>query len=93
MSARPRSSARHSAIMASSLVMFAVTLYPAAAEDVILSGTIASAGGEKVVGATVSARPDGSTITTSVFTDEQGDYYFPPHAGRPVSGVGAGPGV
>ena len=68
--------------MASSLVMFAVTLYPAAAEDVILSGTIASAGGEKVVGATVSARPDGSTITTSVFTDAQGNYYFPPMPAR-----------
>ena len=27
---------------------------------------------------TVSAKPDGTTITTSVYTDEQGTYYFPP---------------
>ena len=44
----------------------------------MLSGTITSASGEKMAGATVSAKPEGSTITTSVYTDEQGNYYFPP---------------
>ena len=29
-------------------------------------------------GVTVSAKADGTTITTTVFTDEAGDYYFPP---------------
>ena len=29
-------------------------------------------------GITVSAKPVGGTITTTVFTDEGGDYYFPP---------------
>ena len=29
-------------------------------------------------GVTVSAKAEGSTITTSVFTDETGNYYFPP---------------
>ena len=29
-------------------------------------------------GVTVSAKADGATITTTVFTDEAGDYYFPP---------------
>ena len=43
-----------------------------------LSGTITSASGEKLGGVTVSAKRDGTTITTSVYTDEQGNYYFPP---------------
>ena len=43
----------------------------------MLAGTIKSASGEKMAGVTVSAKAEGSTITTSVFTDEQGNYYFP----------------
>ena len=50
----------------------------AQAADHLLSGTIASSTGEKLGGVTVSAKPQGSTITTSVYTDEQGAYYFPP---------------
>jgi virginiamycin B lyase len=50
----------------------------ATAADAILSGTITSAAGEKLGGVTVSAKPVGGTITTTVFTDEAGDYYFPP---------------
>src|SRR5205814_8963887 len=34
--------------------------------------------GEKMGGITGSAKAEGSTITTTVFTDEAGDYYFPP---------------
>lgn len=50
----------------------------ASAADAALSGTITSAAGEKLGGITVSAKPAGGTITTTVFTDESGDYYFPP---------------
>lgn len=50
----------------------------ARAADHLLSGTVLSSSGEKLGGATVSARAEGSPITTSVFTDEQGTYYFPP---------------
>jgi hypothetical protein len=50
----------------------------AQAADHLLSGTIASAVGEKLGGVTVSAKAHGTTITTSVYTDEQGAYYFPP---------------
>src|SRR5262245_22126989 len=50
----------------------------AQAADQLLSGTITAAGGQKVEGATVSAKQEGSTITTSVYTDESGVYYFPP---------------
>ena len=48
--------------------------------DVVLTGTVTSASGEKMGGATVSAHRSGQTITTSVFTDQQGRYYFPPMA-------------
>src|SRR5262249_48893227 len=47
------------------------------AADHLLSGTIVSAAGENVGGVTVSAKAHGTTITTSVYTDEQGNYYFP----------------
>src|SRR5215468_10173759 len=61
----------------------AIVIAPASASaaDHILSGTIAAASGEKLGGATVSAKLEGSTITTSVFADESGNYYFPPLAG------------
>ena len=53
-------------------------LVPAHAADAILSGAIAGPGGDKMGGVTVSAKADGSTITTTVYTDEGGNYYFPP---------------
>jgi hypothetical protein len=57
----------------------AVTFVPAAqAADQLLSGAVTSASGEKLSGVTVSAKLEGSTITTSVYTDETGNYYFPP---------------
>ncbi len=52
----------------------------ACAADVVLSGAIKSPTGEKMGGVTVSAKAEGSTITTSVYTDENGDYFFPPLA-------------
>ena len=62
----------------------------AQAADQLLSGSIASASGEKLDGVTVSAKQDGSTITTSVYTDEQRRLLFPAAAGRQVPGLGAG---
>ena len=56
----------------------AVITCPAYAADALLSGSIKSAAGEKLNGVTVSAKAEGSTITTSVFTDGDGAYYFPP---------------
>ena len=43
----------------------------------LLSGTVKSAEGKAMAGVTVSAKPQGGTITTTVFTDEAGNYYFP----------------
>jgi streptogramin lyase len=58
----------------------AAALAPAYAADVVLNGTITSAAGQKLEGVTVSAKLEGSTITTTVYTDESGNYYFPPLA-------------
>jgi len=44
----------------------------------MLRGTVRSASGEAIAGVTVSARPDGKTFTKSVFTDERGEFLFPP---------------
>src|SRR5437867_6511400 len=52
---------------------------PAAhAADQLLSGAIAAQSGQKLEGVTVSAKLEGSTITTSVYTDAAGVYVFPP---------------
>ena len=45
--------------------------------DALLSGTIKSSDGKAMGGITVSAKPDSGTITTTVFTDAAGQYYFP----------------
>jgi streptogramin lyase len=50
---------------------------PAAPNGALLTGTVKSAFGEKMGGVTVSAKMEGQTITMSVFTDEEGNYYFP----------------
>jgi virginiamycin B lyase len=50
----------------------------ALAADALLAGTITSASGEKMGGVTVSAKLDGATVTTTVFTGEAGSYFFPP---------------
>ena len=70
---------RHaSLIAAAALAATALTPLSARAADALLSGAITSAAGEKLGGVTVSAKAEGSTITTTVFTDEAGSYYFPP---------------
>jgi streptogramin lyase len=48
------------------------------AADQLLSGAISSQSGLKLEGVTVSAKKEGSTITTSVYTDGAGNYFFPP---------------
>ncbi|HEY3147643.1 MAG TPA: carboxypeptidase regulatory-like domain-containing protein, partial [Dongiaceae bacterium] len=60
------------------LIVLAAMTAGAHADDAILSGTLTSAAGEKLGGVTVSAKPVGGTITTTVFTDASGEYYFPP---------------
>src|SRR5258706_4101189 len=63
------------------LIAIALTIIPltlrTAFADALLTGSVTSATGEKMGGVTVSAKADKSTITTSVFTDESGNYFFP----------------
>src|ERR1700720_357078 len=56
------------------VVGFAATT---ASADQLLAGSMASAAGQKMEGVLVSAKKEGSTITTSVYTDLNGDYFFP----------------
>ena len=49
----------------------------AAADQTLLAGTVKSQSGAALAGVTVSAKAEGSTITTSVFTDANGQYLFP----------------
>ena len=58
---------------AASLIIAGVAT-PTLAADQILNGAISSSAGEKLGGVTVSAKQEGSTITTSVYTDEGGNY-------------------
>ena len=57
-----------------------ITGFSAQAADQLLAGAITSASGQKLEGVTVSAKRDGTTVTTSVYTDQDGNYYFPPLA-------------
>ena len=43
-----------------------------------LMGTVRSSEGKPLEGVPVSAKAQGSTITTSVYTNQNGEYYFPP---------------
>src|SRR5580704_16842375 len=67
-------------VFAAAMSATAMTPLAAQAADAVLSGTIKSADGAALGGVTVSARADGANIATSVFTDEAGNYYFPPMA-------------
>lgn len=69
--------AKLAGILATSAATIALVPSLANAADHLLSGAITSASGQKLEGVTVSARRNGTTITTSVYTDKSGNYYFP----------------
>ena len=75
---RTTSLAGHAAGLA--LCTALASILPAFAEtgDVMLSGVVKSSSGEILGGVTVSAKAEGATITTTVFSDAAGGYYFPP---------------
>jgi virginiamycin B lyase len=64
-------------LLASVAGLVVIGLAVPASADQLLTGSIASASGQKLDGVQVSAKKDGSTITTSVYTDQNGDYFFP----------------
>lgn len=63
----------------SSLCAVAISLLAGlnAQADQLLSGAVTAKSGQTLEGVTVSAKREGSTITTSVYTDATGNYYFP----------------
>src|ERR1700683_3000265 len=67
-------------LLASVASLVVIGFVAPASADQLLTGSIASATGQKLDGVQVSAKKEGSTITTSVYTDENGDYFFPPLA-------------
>jgi streptogramin lyase len=69
---------RHArALLVANLTAAAIVMVAPAFADALLNGTIKSSDGKAMGGVTVSAKPDGGTVTTTVFTDEAGQYYFP----------------
>ena len=62
------------------LLVMAGTVYSPAASlpSTGLQGKVKSADGKSMEGVAVSAHIPGKTITTSVYTDTDGNYYFPP---------------
>ena len=79
-----------SMLLASATIVLAIgAVSSAQAADQVLYGAIASASGQKLDGVIVSAKREGSTITTSVYTDAAGNYYFPADAGGQISRLGA----
>src|SRR5215467_2589405 len=59
-------------------LVLAVALAPTVASaDQLLTGAITGSTGQKLEGVQVSAKKDGATITTSVYTDLNGEYFFP----------------
>jgi streptogramin lyase len=69
---------RASRLVATLAALAAILTAAPAFADALLSGTIKTPDGKAMGGVTVSAKPDGGTITTTVFTDETGQYFFPP---------------
>src|SRR5262249_16823547 len=80
-SSRRRSSMRNLQSLLLAIAAGLVVATGAQAADHLLSGVISSPTGQKLDGVTVSAKLEGSSITTSVYTDETGSYYFPPMPG------------
>ena len=64
--------------LASVAAVVAAALAPSTASaDQLLTGAVTGPTGQKVEGVLISARKDGSTITTTVYTDTNGEYFFP----------------
>src|SRR5579885_1024246 len=59
-------------------LMLATVSIAAGSSSVVLSGVVKTAEGKPLDGAVISARRGGRTFTTSVFSDDQGRYSFPP---------------
>ena len=64
-------------LLAGAASLVVASFATAASADQLLTGAITSATGQKLEGVQVSAKKEGSTITTNVYTDQNGEYFFP----------------
>src|SRR5579871_23432 len=69
-------------IILATLAVFSISIMlpiaaRAASDGMLLTGVVKSTAGARMGGVTVSVKMDNSTITTSVYTDDDGAYYFP----------------
>ena len=55
-----------------------LTAQGASSADANLKGTVKSLDGKLLEGVAVAARADDRTFTTTVYTDQKGEYFFPP---------------
>src|SRR5579863_10414432 len=63
------------------IALMGVTLAQGAATpESVMRGRVTSSDGKPLEGVPVSARAEGQTVTTAVYTDRDGRYFFPPLA-------------
>ena len=67
---------RRGLIVTTLTAVAAILISVPAYADALLSGAVKSSDGKAMGGITVSAKPDGGTITTTVFTDGAGNIIF-----------------
>ena len=65
-------------VLAAASWLAACSAQSAPASPTGLHGRITGTDGQPLEGIVVSARADGKTFTTSVFSDNRGEYRFPP---------------
>lgn len=59
------------------MILWAVPVSAQPGTGNFLTGAVHSASGKGMEGVSVSAKADGQSVTTTVFTDDSGNYYFP----------------
>jgi streptogramin lyase/mono/diheme cytochrome c family protein len=74
---RPKPSATDSQEVRSTNLSSVPGSVDGASATYLLSGSIKSAAGQRMGGVMVSAKAEQQNVTTTIFTDEHGDYYFP----------------
>ncbi|MBM3779351.1 MAG: hypothetical protein FJW23_14130 [Acidimicrobiia bacterium] len=74
--------ANRTAYLASAALLLPLAALTAAPPDgtsqPMVWGRVAAADGTALAGVAVSARPDGATVTRTVYTDADGEFFFPP---------------
>ena len=65
-------------VIIASFLLSGLSLAQTPSADTSLTGVVSSSDGKPLEGVGVSARADDKTFTTTVYTDDNGKYFFPP---------------